>query len=270
MSQLTGKKLLVIGGDNKKISEVIDKLSKFDVKTSFVMYHEVTPERIDEEKADFIILNYLDDNELSADILDLLNGHDLGEVIPVFVLIDKKEINIENVLVQGAADYFTEDEEVDSFIQKMEAIFSNDDIFASSTAIDISPIKLNLTATGLKVFIIEDDPLLRNLLSIRMERSSFPAEFSSNGQNVIPLMKQFKPDAIILDLMLPGISGFEVLTQIKAESSLRDIPVIVFSNKDGVDERKRAEELGAAAFYVKAMTDLAELVEKIEKLVKKK
>lgn len=269
MSQLAEKKLLVIGEKTKKISEIIEKLSKLNVETVFTEPNEVTSEHVAYKEADFIILNCLKNKELSANILDLLNGHNLSEIKPIFALIDVDTKNIENVLVKGAADYISETEKIDSILQKMEAVFNDSDIFSSASAIDITPAKINLTASGLKVFIIEDDPLLRNLLSIRMERSSFPTEFSNDGKNVVPMMKQFKPDAIILDLMLPGISGFEILSKIKSEPTLVSIPVIVFSNKDGADERREAEELGADAFYVKAMTDLAELIEKIEALVDK-
>jgi DNA-binding response OmpR family regulator len=66
--------------------------------------------------------------------------------------------------------------------------------------------------------------------------------------------------------MLPGKDGFEVFAELKADQQTRDVPIIVFSNRDGLNDRKQAQELGAAAFYVKAMTDLSELVAKIESL----
>jgi DNA-binding response OmpR family regulator len=66
--------------------------------------------------------------------------------------------------------------------------------------------------------------------------------------------------------MLPGKEGFELLEELKKSEQTKNVPVIVFSNRDGVNDRKIAEELGATGFYVKAMTDLSELVEKIEAL----
>jgi len=68
--------------------------------------------------------------------------------------------------------------------------------------------------------------------------------------------------------MLPGRSGFEVLTEIKNDKKLSDVPVVVFSNRDGQEDRQKASELGAKGFYVKAMTDLSELIETIESLTK--
>jgi len=68
--------------------------------------------------------------------------------------------------------------------------------------------------------------------------------------------------------MLPGKSGFDILAELKDDEVLKNIPVIVFSNRDGQEDRARAKELGAVDFYVKAMTDLSELIEKIEATVK--
>jgi len=153
-------------------------------------------------------------------------------------------------------------------LSKIKATFGEEDLFSSSTVIDITPTKAHVTTTGIRVFVIEDDPLLRNLLSMKLERSNFPSEFSTDGANVLPQMYQFNPDVIILDLMLPGRSGFEVLTEIKNDKKLSDVPVVVFSNRDGQEDRQKASELGAKGFYVKAMTDLSELIETIESLTK--
>jgi DNA-binding response OmpR family regulator len=86
--------------------------------------------------------------------------------------------------------------------------------------------------------------------------------------NVLPAMRQFNPDVIVLDLMLPGRSGFEVLAEVKADDKLQQVPVIIFSNKDTAEDKQKAQDLGARGFYVKAMTDLSELIELIESLVK--
>jgi DNA-binding response OmpR family regulator len=68
--------------------------------------------------------------------------------------------------------------------------------------------------------------------------------------------------------MLPGKNGFELLAEIREDGQFKDTPVIIFSNRDSQEDRRKAKELGAAAFHVKAMTDLAELVTTIENLVK--
>ena len=268
MSVLTNKHVLLVG----EVNEFIDKLRKeieghgMDVHSSSC--DAVTPEKTSDLGIDLVILNYLEREKSCQKTLDALREVYAKNPIPTLVLVDDSSDKIQEAITSGAADYFTPHEQIESVMQKMKAVFSETEDFSESSVIDISPVEASVTATGIRVFVVEDDPLLRNLLSIRLEKSSFPYEFSNDGKEVLPVMRQFKPDVIVLDLMLPGRSGFEVLSEVKADKNLKDTPVIVFSNRDGQEDRKRAQELGAAEFYVKAMTDLSELVERIEALTK--
>jgi DNA-binding response OmpR family regulator len=119
------------------------------------------------------------------------------------------------------------------------------------------------------VFTVEDDSLLRNLLASKFEKSKVPFEISSDGEDLINKLKVFRPQIVVLDLMLPGKDGFELLEEIRADADTAEIPVIIFSNKDSSDDRKRAAELGAKGFYVKALTDLSDLMVTIEKHAKR-
>lgn len=225
---------------------------------------------LSKHKIDLVVYNHTAANELCENLKKLLTGEHLSKAVPVFSIVQDIEADIQLALTYGIADYITPNEDLHTIIHKIEAVFSEDEVFVGGSAIDISPIEADLTSVGIKVFIVEDDPLLRNLLSLRLDKSGFPYEFSKDGKNVLAALKQFKPDVIILDLMLPGISGFEILEEIKADSDTGDIPVLVFSNKDGAEDRERAQSLGANDFYVKALTDLSELMEYIENLVKHK
>lgn len=123
--------------------------------------------------------------------------------MPILVQVDDTTESIQTALSSGATNYTTPDEPAASVIQKMRAIFDQGDTFAGSSDIDITPTETTVTKTGIRVYVVEDDPLLRNLLSVRMEKSSFPYEFSVDGSGALEAMHQFKPDIIILDLMLP-------------------------------------------------------------------
>lgn len=268
MSVLTNKNALVIGAENSLIFSLIESLEPHGVMISKSSCKAVTSELIEDLHVDFVILNNLEREKTCASIMELMRGSLVEKAIPVFVLVNDDPESINEALSFGAADYITAHEEVHSVVSKIRAVFGNDDLFAGSTDIDISPLESDVTSTGIRVFVVEDDPLLRNLLSIKMDKSLFPYEFSYDGNDVLPAMHQFKPDVIILDLMLPGRSGFEVLAEVKSDEKLKDVPVIVFSNRDGQEDRQKANELGAKGFYVKAMTDLSELMETIESLVK--
>lgn len=267
-STLTSKNILVVGEETSQIINLEDVLRAHGMNIHSFTCDSVSPNLIEDLKIDLILLNLLHSNQLCRDMLSTISAADINRTLPIFILIEDTNEKIQEALSLGAADYITSDEDAQSIVQKIKAIFGQGDNFSGTSVIDITPIQASISSTGIKVFIVEDDPLLRNLLSLRLDKSSFPYEFSTDGKNTLPAIKQFKPDIVILDLMLPGKSGFEVLAEIKDDDSLKNIPVVVFSNRDGQDDRRKAEELGAVGFYVKAMTDLSELIEMIESHVK--
>jgi DNA-binding response OmpR family regulator len=268
MSVLTNKKVLVVGNVNHLITTLVESLEAHGATVSKIACAQVTESLLHEQGVDLIIINGRESDSSCQDALKLVGGPLVERAIPVFALIEDTPEMVQDILSLGVADYFTEHEDPTSVLSKIKAVFGQNDLFAGSTTIDISPIEASVTTAGIRVFVVEDDPLLRNLLSLKMDKTQFPYEFSVDGNNAISAMHQFKPDVIILDLMLPGKSGLEVLAEVRADSRLREVPVIVFSNRDGQDDRKKASELGAQKFYVKAMTDLSELIETIESLVK--
>ena len=83
------------------------------------------------------------------------------------------------------------------------------------------------------------------------------------------MAQRMKPDAIILDLLLPKMHGFEVLKTLKADPATKDIPIIVLSNLGDREDIEKAKTLGADDYFVKATTNLASLEEKIKKYILK-
>lgn len=270
MSGSTSKHVLFVGNENLQLDLVKAKLKAKGVKVCNATAKQVSLKFIQSDPVDLIIFNEIEDENLSTRLFDLLKTSNIATDIPIFSYIRDSSKNIQKSLYKGAADYITINEDVASIIQKINAVIDNESVFSGSGDIDISAPEVNISTKGIRVFVVEDDPLLRNLLSIRLERSAFPHEFSKDGKDIISALLGFRPDIIILDIMLPGISGFDVLKEIKEHRELSDLPIIVFSNRDGADDRTKAAELGADKFYVKAMTDLSELVLTIEKLTKAK
>jgi DNA-binding response OmpR family regulator len=258
--------VLLIGSTHDTFKKVVDELEQRKVKVVSKPSSLSVAENIEQIKPDIILL---DTTENELDSLDILKAirvkKDIYET-PVIVLVKDAGDKIQEMLSAGASDYITTTEEVEQVIDRAFSIISKDGGQVVVSDIDISSSDALVTISSTRVFVVEDDPLLRNLLSARFAKASFPFEFDGSGINAIPAIKQFNPDVIILDIMLPGISGLEILKKIKAETALRDIPVIIFSNRDSYEDKTQAQEFGAAGFYIKALTDLSELVEKIESL----
>ncbi len=119
-----------------------------------------------------------------------------------------------------------------------------------------------------KILIIEDDRFLRELMSRKLEEEGYEVFEAINGEQGLKQAKENKPDVILLDVMMPGINGFEVLSKIKGDSVLSLIPVIMLSNLDQKEDAEKALKLGAADYLVKAHFTPGEIIEKIQKVLK--
>jgi len=259
---------LVVGDENEQIHDLEQTLIAHGVTIEHMLCADVDEKSVLAKNIDLVILNHLHEEDSCKKIFDVLHTTDMRGILPVFALIHDLEREIQEVLELGAADYITTDESIDSIMQKMKTIFGQGLNSSSESVIDITPTVVPISKSGIRVYVVEDDSLLRNLLSIRFEKAKFAYKVNVNGDGVVAEVGEFKPAVVILDLMLPGRDGLEILAELKKAESTKDVPVIVFSNRDGVNDRKQAEELGAAGFYVKAMTDLSELVSKIESFSK--
>lgn len=117
-----------------------------------------------------------------------------------------------------------------------------------------------------KVLIIEDDSFLQGLEAGKLEREGFEIIAASNGTDALKKILEPHISVILLDLMLPDIDGFEILQKIRNIETLKDIPVIVFSNLSEEEDVKKSKELGATDFMVKSNFTLEELVTHIKKV----
>lgn len=120
-----------------------------------------------------------------------------------------------------------------------------------------------------KILLIEDDKFLGNLLVEHFQKNGLDFELAVDGEEGLEKIRTKVPDLIVLDLVLPGIDGYEVLTRLKNNADTAKIPVIILSNLGQKEEIERGLELGAADFIVKAHFDLNNIVEKIDQVLAK-
>lgn len=119
------------------------------------------------------------------------------------------------------------------------------------------------------ILFIEDESALQKTLGDVLNKEGFELLGALDGEIGLRLAEQQHPDLILLDLTLPKIHGFEVLTQLKAQESTKDIPVIVLTNLEAMEGVERAVVLGATAYLVKTNYTLKDVVEKIKQCMLK-
>ena len=118
-----------------------------------------------------------------------------------------------------------------------------------------------------KILLIEDDKFLGDLLMEHFRKGGLDFELAVDGEGGLEKIRTKAPDLIILDLVLPGIDGYEVLKRLKNDKDFAKIPVIILSNLGQKEEIERGLELGAEDFIVKAHFDLDKIMEKIDQVL---
>jgi len=121
-----------------------------------------------------------------------------------------------------------------------------------------------------KVLVVEDDPFLSNLLKLRLEKEQMEVISAKDGENALKKISETSPDLVLLDLILPKKSGFEVLQNISLDPSLKDKPVIIISNLGQTSDIEKAKELGAIEYFIKAKVSIDDLILKIKEFLKNK
>lgn len=117
---------------------------------------------------------------------------------------------------------------------------------------------------GKYVLIVEDDPFYSSIYKTKVEKEGIPSVLVHDGEAAMKAMRDKKPDLIVLDLIMPGKDGFQVLEEIKADPNFRDIVVLVLSNLSQEEDIKRVMEMGATEYLIKSNVPLTDLIQKIK------
>ena len=115
------------------------------------------------------------------------------------------------------------------------------------------------------ILFIEDESALQKTFAKILEKEDYSIIPALDGEIGLNLVKRKKPDLILLDLVLPRVNGFEVLKRIKEDEETKNIPVIVLTNLETIDNIDKAIELGATTYLVKANYTLKEVLDKVKK-----
>jgi len=115
------------------------------------------------------------------------------------------------------------------------------------------------------ILFIEDESALQRTFGERLSQDGYRMIRALDGETGLRLAKSEKPDLVLLDLILPKMHGLDVLKKIKENEETKDIPVIVLTNLEGVENVEKAIEAGATTYLVKAQYSLEEVIDKIKK-----
>ena len=110
------------------------------------------------------------------------------------------------------------------------------------------------------LLVIEDDTFLAKAYKLRFEKQGLRTDIAANGNEALSMLEGPPPGAVILDILLPGKNGFELLEAMRSREGWMDIPIIVVSNLSKDADLKRSFGLGATDYVVKADVELSDVV----------
>ena len=117
------------------------------------------------------------------------------------------------------------------------------------------------------MLVVEDDLFLRDILCQKLLKNGFGIEGAIDSEAAFKILEEKAVDLIILDLLLPGMSGQEILKKIKTNSRWQDIPVIIASNLDSAEEKQNCMNLGATEYMIKAQHTPDEIVAQAHRIL---
>lgn len=117
------------------------------------------------------------------------------------------------------------------------------------------------------ILLVEDDPLLVDIYSTKLQNSGFEVRVADNGDKVFAAVKEKKPDLILLDIVLPHMDGWDILQRLSEQKEMKGVPIVILSNLGQKEEVEKGLRLGAAKYLIKAYYTPSEIVEEVIKFV---
>lgn len=118
------------------------------------------------------------------------------------------------------------------------------------------------------ILLVDDDPLLVRMYQTKFESDGYTVQTASDGLSAIDKLKEYKPDLILLDVMMPKMNGLDVLKKLKSQAETKGIPVVMLTNVGSSDADEAVGlELGAVAYLVKANYTPKEVVQKVKEIL---
>ena len=262
------EKILIALNDKVLLSLLDEKIKQEGYKTCIATNGEEALKRMRDDLPDLAIIDTVLSGKNGYEVLQEKSFDRLITKIPVLI-ISNSGVPIQMRLIPSTPtirDYLIKMHiEPDDVLEKIAKVFSRVYIPKGNS----SSSNVVSRGAGKKVLWVEDDRLLSNILSKKFEMSGYSLVRFDNGKKALEYLANEVPDMIILDILLPEMTGLDILQKIKMNEKLRKIPVLMLSNISKQGDIEKARLLGAQKFMVKAAVSLDEIVNEVSGLIGK-
>ncbi|MBN2519658.1 MAG: response regulator [Bacteroidales bacterium] len=121
---------------------------------------------------------------------------------------------------------------------------------------------------GAKILIVDDSSVNNYLLENILEEKGYTLQIAFDGKEALNFLNEDPPDLVLLDIMMPGIDGYEILDKMTSDNKLKNIPVIMVTSKTEPQDKQKAMDIGAID-YIEKPIDIETLLIKVENVLKK-
>ena len=122
--------------------------------------------------------------------------------------------------------------------------------------------------SGARILLVEDDRYLRRACETALRQRGFAVSSAVDGAAALDAIATELPDLVLLDLLMPRVTGLEVLRSLRSRPETRALPVLILSNSSREQDLEEIKQLGVAGYYVKSDLSLQELGDRIERLLR--
>lgn len=272
-------KILIIE-DDQVLSDVLHrKLIKENYEVFTAKDGEEGIAKVEEVKPDLILLDIVMPKKDGFEVMEALKKND--SKIPIVIISNSgQSVEISKALALGAKDYLVkaefDPEEVVLKVQKVLNVSGKivENVSAGPSLEESRAGTLNEFISpepGAKtVLIVEDDQFLRNLCVRKLQKEKFNVLYAVDGEEGLKKIQEQKPDLVLLDILLPGLNGFDIVGAVKNNPEIAHIPIILLSNLGDKSDVDKGLGLGAEDYLIKAHFTPGEIVEKVREWLNKK
>ncbi len=276
------KKILVVEDDATLRTVVAGKLSKSGYSVEVAVDGQDAMDKLHSGiYPDLILLDIIMPHKNGMEVLEEMHSDMHLKAIPVIMISNSDETaDMDRAKELGAKDFLMkETTDIKEILGKVQALIGGgmsvpkqdeNTQRKSEFNIDLNetvPMQGTNHGKEWKVLTVEDDQFLRKLFVQKFVTAGFEVKDAMNAKGAFAILENWRPEIILLDLILPDISGFEILATLKKDERLKDIPVVVLSNLGQKQDIDRAMSLGAEGFMVKASFTLEEITEHVQKVL---
>jgi two-component system phosphate regulon response regulator PhoB len=118
-----------------------------------------------------------------------------------------------------------------------------------------------------KILLVEDDDALANVYMTRLEAEGFTMMRAANGEEALSVAKEYRPDLVMLDVMMPKVSGFEVLDIMRNTPETADVKIMMLSALGQEGDKQKADSLGANDYLVKSQVVITDVITRVRSLL---